>query len=267
MFHSSESVDRHRRIHFTLCRSRGGQLGGNPRHIAAVPCAAQVPSPHAAMGGGHRCSDIILTIAQRLPCTLHLESARAIAKRMLDERVHPVHLEFPGLGLDDLKTVVESWWCALFRVFPFSSLPSRVTQWCFFGRMPSSAGDVPITRTSTLPSDDLIEKSVSCLRHKRPTHGSGCCRARAFFFFCTDDSGKATLSIFFAKDSSRCVTQVPSLYVSIQSHNGVFVGGRPVVGSSRCGIEPLFLKRRHGDSQRVIMTRGLFYSTRCLIFR
>ena len=48
--------------------------------------------------------------------------------------------------------------------------------------MPSRVGDVPITRTSTLPSDDLIEKSVSCLRHKRPTHGSGCCRARAFFF-------------------------------------------------------------------------------------
>ena len=59
----------------------------------------------------------------------------------------------------------------------------------------------------------------------------------------------------------------PSLYVSIQSHNGVFAGGRPVVGSSRCGIEPLFLKRRHGDSQRVIMIRGLFYSTRELIFR
>ena len=42
---------------------------------------------------------------------------------------------------------------------------------------------------------------------------------------------------------------------------------RPVVGSSRCGIEPLFLKLRHGDSQRVIMIRGLFYSTRELIFR
>ena len=150
-----------------------------------------------------------------------------------------------------------------FSVFEFAVSGHAVG---FFGRMPSSAGDVPITRTSTLPSDDLIEKSVSCLRHKRPTHGSGCCRARAFFF-CTDDSGKATLSIFFAKDSSRCVTQVPSLYVSIQSHNGVSAGGRPVVGSSRCGIEPLFLKRRHGDSQRVIMTRGLFYSTRCLIFR
>ena len=43
------------------------------------------------------------------------------------------------------------------------------------------------------------------------------------------------------------MTQVTSLYVSIQSHNGVSAGGRPVVGSSRCGIEPLFLKRRHGD--------------------
>ena len=87
MFHSSESADRHRRIHIALCRGRGGQLGGNPHHTAAVPCAAQVPSPHAAMGGGHRYSDISLTIAQRFSCTLHLENARAIAKRMPDERV------------------------------------------------------------------------------------------------------------------------------------------------------------------------------------
>ena len=67
---------------------RGGQLGGNPNHTAAVPCVRpKVPSPHAAMGGGHRYSDISLTIAQRFSCTLHLENARAIAKRMPDERV------------------------------------------------------------------------------------------------------------------------------------------------------------------------------------
>ena len=72
------------------------------------------------MGGGHRYSDISLTIAQRLSCTLHLENARVDRQEDARREGPPwVHLELPGLGLDDVRTVVGSWWCALFRVFPF----------------------------------------------------------------------------------------------------------------------------------------------------